>query len=445
MSKTTKLLTHPILFFKDMNKKKHQQSSTLVEKTLAQKKTTSVTVKKEQTPQSNNKTLVTSSKQPISLLIDNIRLFTNITHLLHTGEGVRCAYQLEQWVDEFITSNEKFAILTRNIEMYKWAVKQYPYLDIVYAKAAIDVENILNKLPYLKGIYYFSNTGNLIHTLRYNIYQHIFLGHGDSDKAASAHKYFRVYDEIWVAGQAHIDRFKNARFDASHLSFVKVGRPTLKQIIKKSVANLNEPKSIRNLTYFPTWEGVYEENNYSSAHLSVVMLPELQARLECNVFAKYHPLTSSRDKTLENIGTALTKSFAGQPFSLEISDKTVPVEKLIVNSDIFICDISAVVSECISSLCPIFIYIPTDRNIVTSSSDMQYSDYAYAFSSIPQLMSLIETVIVEGNDFLAEARYKALDYLLSINETINNEFVNQLKRVSTDTSLQENVRELIIQ
>lgn len=329
--------------------------------------------------------------------------------------------------------------------MYKWAIIKYPYLDIVYAKAAIDVERVLNKLPYLKAIYYLSNTGNLIHTLRYNIYQHIFLGHGDSDKAASAHKFFRVYDEIWVAGQAHIDRFKNAKFDIEHINFIKVGRPTLREVFKKSIHNLNLQKSIKTLTYFPTWEGVFEENNYSSAHLSPIMLHELHLALHCNILAKYHPLMSTRDKTLEAVPKALKESFVSAPFSIEVADKTVPVERLIVNSDAFVCDISAVVSECISSLCPIFIYIPADRNLVTSTSDMQYSDYAYEFSSIPQLMGLIDYVLINGNDYLCEARYKALDYLLSIDETINNEFSNQLKRIGSDNSLQENVREQIVQ
>ncbi len=435
MSKITKLLTNPNLFFMDFFKKRLQKSKVNALK--------------------SKKILHDSSiKKPVSRATStlipemgggNINSFTKITHLLHTGEGVTCAFHLEQWVNEFISSDEKFAILTRNMGMYQWAAKQYHYLDVIYAKTAIDVENALNNLPALKAIYYFSNTGNLIHTLRYNIYQHIFLGHGDSDKAASAHKFFRVYDEIWVAGQAHIDRFKNAKFNIGHMKFVKVGRPTLTQIVKNSVANLGTQKDIRTLTYFPTWEGAYEENNYSSAHLSVVLLSELQSKLGCNITAKYHPLMASRDKSLDTIASTLTQTFVDKPFALEIADKAVPVEKLIVNSDVFICDISAVVSECISSLRPIFIYIASDRNIITSTSDMQYSDYAYPFSSVPQLMELINEVLIKGNDYLAEARYKALDYLLSINETISNEFTNQLKRIDTGSALQENVRETIIQ
>ncbi|WP_246842239.1 CDP-glycerol glycerophosphotransferase family protein [Leclercia sp. W6] len=379
-----------------------------------------------------------------TLDISHIRLFSQVAHLLHTGEGVKCAFHLELWVGEFISSGQPFAILIRNQELYKWALEKYPYLDIVYAKTALDVESVLSKLPFLKAIYYFSNTGNLIHTLRFNIYQHIFLGHGDSDKAASAHKFFRVYDEIWVAGQAHIDRFKNANFNVEHIKFVKVGRPSLKFIVSKSVKEVGAERKVTNLTYFPTWEGAFEENNYSSAHLSAVMLSELQHKLDCTVVAKYHPLTASRDITLSGVGLSLEQALADKPFCIEVVDKTVPVEKLIIKADMFICDISAVVSECISSLMPIFIYIPTDREVVTSKSDMQYSDYAYVYSNIPQLIELVDRVIIQGDDYLSEARYKALDYLLSINETISDEFHKQLKRVNSDNSLMENKREQII-
>lgn len=379
-----------------------------------------------------------------SLDISHIRLFSKVAHLLHTGEGVKCAFHLELWVGEFISSGQPFAILIRNIELYKWALEQYPYLDIVYAKTALDVENVLSKLPFLKAIYYFSNTGNLIHTLRFNIYQHIFLGHGDSDKAASAHKFFRVYDEIWVAGQAHIDRFKNAKFNVEHINFVKIGRPSLKFIVNKSVNENDTTRKVTNLTYFPTWEGAFEENNYSSAHLSAVMLTELQNKLECSIIAKYHPLTASRDVTLSNVGLSLELALADKPFCVEVVDKIVPVEKLIIKADMFICDISAVVSECISSLRPIFIYIPADREVVTSKSDMHYSDYAYVYSNIPQLIELVERVIIQGDDYLSDARYKALDYLLSINETISDEFYKQLKRINSDSSLMENTREQVI-
>ncbi|TGB83974.1 hypothetical protein CRI65_16620 [Escherichia sp. E3659] len=61
-----------------------------------------------------------------------------------------------------------------------------------------------------------------------------------------------------------------------------------------------------------------------------------------------------------------------------------------------------------------------------SNSSLSYEDYTYTFSTIEQLIELIDDVIINGKDYLKEARYKALDYLLSVNETINDEFIKQL-------------------
>lgn len=437
MSKFTKLLNTPTLFISDMLKKK----VSLLNRVGLTNQSTSPTPKKN-VAQAKKK-----PPSPVTVITKNSRLFSRIAHLLHTGEGMTHGpSHLELWVGEFISSKEEFSILVRDFNLYNWAVDKYPYLNIIYAKNPTDVEKVLHKLPFLKAIYYFSNTGNLIHTLRYNRYQHIFLGHGDSDKSASAHKFFRVYDEIWVAGQAHIDRFKNAGFNTAHIDFVKVGRPNLKHIIKTSIDNEIEIKNkISKVTYFPTWEGVYEENNYSSAHLSVILLSEIQRKLNCKISAKYHPVTGSRDVTLKNITTSLQVEFADRTYMLDVAEKSTPISNLIVGSDAFICDISAVVSECISSLSPIFIYIPTDRDISTSSSDMQYADYAYVFNNIPQLMELIDDVLINGNDYLKEARYKALDYLLSIDKTINDTFDHELQRVSADKELNANPRDFVNQ
>lgn len=438
MSKLKKLIKNPSLFFSDMAKKRSNSAQASNHNSSLKSKSVSNTVKSTAPAKKPAQPLIT-------VITSHIRLFSKTAHLLHTGEGMTHGpSHLDQWVGEFISSKQEFAILIRNMDLFKWATNKYPYLNIIYAKNPTDIENVLTKLPFLKAIYYFSNTGNLIHTLRYNIYQHIFLGHGDSDKSASAHKFFRVYDEIWVAGQAHIDRFKNAGFKTAHIDFVKIGRPNLKHIVTNTIKKKDKPKNKDlKITYFPTWEGVYEENNYSSAHLSVIMLSEVQKKLSCKISAKYHPVTGSRDVTLKNINSALHSEFSDRSYMLDIADKSIPVSNLISGSDAFICDISAVVSECISSLSPIFIYIPTDRTIVTSSSDMQYSDYAYVFNNIPQLLSLIDEVIINGNDTLKEARYKALDYLLTIENTINNSFASQLKRVNSDQSLVNNQREFI--
>lgn len=402
MSRLTKFITQPRLFFRDM----------ILKKLNAQ-------------PIPKNSTY----KQQIM----NEQYFENneIKHLIHTGEGlVNGSTHLTLWLDTFENSGENYAVLVRNNELYQWLNKAHPEVNAIYARTAINVESVLTSLENLKGIYYLSNTGNLIHSLRFNDFKHIFLGHGDSDKAASAHKFFRVYDEIWVSGQAHIDRFKNSNFETKHMDFYKVGRPILKKILSDTLnKDINKKEKSNKIVYLPTWEGGFEENNYSSVFESYNFLPRIQSILNCDIMIKYHPATGTRDSMLLVAKDKTIEKSFGNLSHYEFIEKSKQIKDIITQGDIFICDISAVVSECISALAPIFIYIPVDKEIVTSNSNMQYSDYAYTFSNQEQLIELINIVVVRGDDYLSEKRKKALDYLVSINETLNTEINNQLIKI----------------
>lgn len=434
MSKLTKLINNPKLFAQDAVKKqlgllpKQKTDAKLVElKTAEVKKPTSKPV-----------------ASPATLVANLINPFKCYHHVIHTGEGMTHGpSHLSQWIPFFEQSGENYVVLVRNMDLYTWVREKYEFAVVVYAKNPTDVEKLLNNLAFVRGIYYLSNTGNMIHTLRFNIYQHIFLGHGDSDKTASAHKFFRVYDEIWVAGQAHIDRFKHASFETRHLNFIKVGRPMLANILKHNEMNWMARYTPR-ILYLPTWEGVYEEGNYSSVRLSGAMLMELHQRFGLSMTAKFHPTTGSRDKMLANVGKLVSTELLKAGADFTIADKLVPVNNLIANANIYICDISAVVSECIAGNAPLFVYMPRDKDIKISQSDMIYEDYAYTFSNIEELCEQLERVL-NGDDFKKEQRLEAIDYLMSVNETKNNEFFKQLKRVSSIKPLLDNTREKVIQ
>lgn len=77
-------------------------------------------------------------------------------------------------------------------------------------------------------------------------------------------------------------------------------------------------------------------------------------------------------------------------------------------------------------------YIPNDVVLNLSKNQIDITRYAYVFSNTEQLISLINKVIFQGDDYLSGTRYKILDYIYGINETINNEFCTQLQRVSTE-------------
>ncbi|RIY38498.1 CDP-glycerol glycerophosphotransferase family protein [Psittacicella gerlachiana] len=408
MSKLTKFVKSPRLFFKDalinlVNKNSHN-------------------------PSSATNTSSTGKKPALTLDLNHVNPFLDIELAIHTGENMTHGpSHLSMWIPYFLQAKVDFVVIVRFPEIYKWVLQNYPYVNVIYAKTPQDIENTLSGLPYLKAIFYLSNTGNLIHSIRFNQYQHIFLGHGDSDKTASAHKFFRVYDQIWVAGQAHIDRFKNAGFSVANIEFIKVGRPTLNKVIEATV----KPWQQRNmrLLYLPTWEGVYEEGNYSSIMFAKEILMHINKTYQIPVSAKFHPVTGSRNKLLAKIEDKVSEALEHQGINFTIADKLTPVADLLVNANIFICDISAVVSECIAANGPIFVYIPQDKEIKVAKSDMDYDYYAYTFSSLEELYQQLEQVL-NGNDYKAEQRAQAREYLIGCQQTINHEFVAQLQQIS---------------
>ncbi|HFI4502719.1 TPA: CDP-glycerol glycerophosphotransferase family protein [Escherichia coli] len=428
MTKLTKLMTKPDLFFKDMLKKRIPFE--IKKEANNQKESEQVSKLKKKAKEPN--VIFDSNVIEQHKITDNIRFSTEINHLIHIGELIKYSSYVDYWIGEFYCAKVNFALLVRDQKLYQWAISKYPQANIVYAKNASAVEEILNKLPHLRAVYYVSNTANLIHTLRYNNYKHIFLGHGNPEKTPSAHKFFRVYDEIWVDGQATIDRFKKASFNTDYMNFVIVGKPSLKYIINSAIKNRNKSYTVKQISYLPTWENLSEENNYSSSHLSPKLLFKMHERFNCKIFAKYHPLTGSRNKSLAIIEKEINDCLVDCKDMTHIFDRNESIGKVLINSDLILCDYFLGVEVCLSTLSPIFMYIPNDVVLNLSKNQIDITRYAYVFSNTEQLISLINKVIFQGDDYLSGTRYKILDYIYGINETINNEFCTQLQRVSTE-------------
>src|SRR5690606_41887466 len=89
---------------------------------------------------------------------------------------------------------------------------------------------------------------------------------------------------------------------------------------------------------------------------------EVFKKYDCSLDIKLHPVMGSRDSTLLGLEKTLIDTFSKNQDKVEIHSKDVPVEEIIKDADIYICDISAVVSECISTLSPIFLFV--DRKSV---------------------------------------------------------------------------------
>lgn len=427
MSKIKKLVNNPSLFFRDYFNKRlgnsnKDNSSPVVKKTKP-------VVKKVVKPISK-----VAEKKVLNISISNVNFYQKIPLILQSGEGAKGGENhLRLWLPTFMQTGLNFLVLVRNEELYNWVKKEYPWLSVAFAKRLIDVEEIISLLPDAKYVFYPSSTGNNIHITRFNHLQHVFIGHGDSDKAASAHKALRLYDEIWTAGQAHIDRFINSNFNTAHLLFLKVGRPNLKNILQvgqKKWADRMEPRVL----YLPTWEGVMEEANYSSTCISGQIIRGIADKFSIPSSVKFHPFTGNRNATLNNINQITMKMVDQEGIDCSVISSSIGIDQLIPAHNIFICDISAVVSECLTANSPIFVYIPDNKELKVSSSNMVYEDYCYTFSNVDELLTKMSSVL-SGDDYLLDNRKRAVDYFIGLNETLEQRFVKQLKSISDDNGL----------
>jgi len=140
--------------------------------------------------------------------------------------------------------------------------------------------------PSLKTVFYVNTAPKNVHMLQYLGINQVQLNHGDSDKAPSYRRVFRMYDKNFVAGQAAIDRFANNGVVVPREAFEIVGRPQVEtvEIEKVPIA----ARQLKRVLYAPTWYGYFEDSRYSSLPIGDRMVKALVDR-GCEVIFRPHP------------------------------------------------------------------------------------------------------------------------------------------------------------
>jgi len=158
-----------------------------------------------------------------------------------------------------------------------------------------DIPSVENKIWF-----YTHNSMFNFSVINKNLYsQHVWIGHGDSEKIAYYKKMIRVFDYILVSGDLAIERFvkhKIFRKEESY-KFIKIGKGALCSVLPNF--NQSENKAI---LFATTWEGAMEEENYSTFHLhyeNAEFIKKISTLLEIeNIVIKLHPNTGIRDSRL---------------------------------------------------------------------------------------------------------------------------------------------------
>ena len=126
--------------------------------------------------------------------------------ILYFEDGPQSLHELAVWLPTMERLSSPVVLLLRNRRPSPRSRR--PASPCWRIPAATDLLSL--PLAEARVALFVANIGNNIHVLRVPGLRSAFIGHGDSDKSASANLFSKVYDEIWVAGQAGKDRYLRA-------------------------------------------------------------------------------------------------------------------------------------------------------------------------------------------------------------------------------------------
>jgi hypothetical protein len=274
--------------------------------------------------------------------------------VLHLSGPLGSAYQVDTWLESLEALDRRVLVVLRDAALLDTMRETHlPTLELSNAG-----ELLMLDFASVKVALYPSNTGNNIHLLRLPHIMSAFVGHGDSDKSASANPFSRVYDELWVAGEAGADRYRRSGLGIHESQFRFVGRPQVHAI---SPSPRVGEEDVPTILYAPTWEGVNTLQEYSS--LAAVGMKVVEAVLSspapARLVYKPHPFTGQRDAKYRAVDAAVAARIREAAASTGVEHKVVrsgPIEPWFNRATAMVTDVSSVVSDFLASEKPVAVF-----------------------------------------------------------------------------------------
>ncbi len=288
-------------------------------------------------------------------------------------------YQLRQWYRPLAELNARHRVGVVCLDSRTAAaVRSECDLPVVCCGRIGTLEDLVSRSDVVLALYVNHNVRNL-YPLRFATMLHVYLGHGESDKVASASNQVKAYDFVLVAGEAGRDRLHRnlIRYDVgAHVRLV--GRPQLDDGATGALAGPERREGGAGrptVLYAPTWEGAQPSMAYSSvvSHGGALLRSLLQSR-EFRVIYRPHPRTGANradfaaaDQQLR----ALVRSARGtdRDGGHEV-DLTPTWSARRDPADILISDVSAVATDWMATGRPIVVTQPTATPAVVDADSV---------------------------------------------------------------------------
>lgn len=212
------------------------------------------------------------------------------TFILYWEAPPGSSHQVGMWLPYLERLGQPFIVVLRTPRSFADVVR-ITDAPVLVRRYVSELDVLITR--HLKTAFFVNTAPRNAHMVHYLGVTQIQLNHGDSDKAPSYRRVFRMYDLNFVAGQAAIDRFANNGVMVPRKMFEIVGRPQV-----ESVQVATEPIServVKRVLYAPTWFGYLDDSRYSSVEIAPAIVEALLAR-DCVVVFRPHPWTARTPK-----------------------------------------------------------------------------------------------------------------------------------------------------
>ena len=314
-------------------------------------------------------------------------------------------YQLRQWLQPLERLQDRFSVKVLYTSPDVAKELEGTSIEGVYFEDQVELTAKLYEFSPKVLLYPNQNVRNF-HALRYSEAVHVFVSHGESDKAYMSQNTIKRYELYFAAGQAEIDRIssKVAHFDSSK-RIVQIGRPQSldSYLLPENFVHSNKKKVL----YAPTWEGVTKATRYTSivSH-GAKLVQALVDSGEYQVTYRPHPLSGSRDKEVKSANEAIKKiirqaskseSAGSEQGSSHYIDES-PFGWHLEYHDLMISDISAIAYDWLSTGNPVLLTKPVEKKAVVEDFPLVDRLYSITESDLARIEQLIADQFNERSD-----------------------------------------------
>lgn len=353
-------------------------------------------------------------------------------------------YQLGMWLPYFERLNRRFIVITCQPSTVPEITKLTSAPVVVPKPSSAHGRLWHLVVDSLKVAFYVQNHADNADMLRFSRLTHIWLNHGDSDKAANFSARHAAFDKIFVAGQLGVDRYAAHGVKIRPEQFAIVGEPQIEHIETRDVPlPADAPRTV---LYAPTWHGGKPSTNYSSLPLGPRIVDALLARGVTVIF-RPHPHTYSDPQQtgiaqdIQQRLSADRKATGRQHVFGRAAEVDWDLPACFNHCDALISDVSAVASHFLATGKPMAMVASRQKGSAFRQS-IPTARVAYVIErDLSTLPAALDELL--GPDSLAAARREYRSYCLgnALGADAPKGFFQEVERILDSASLRESSSE----